>query len=203
MLILFLFLIKSTNVFAQEDAQYIKCNKNLLFSSAVGIKKGKDQGTALFKYVPTKYLCEVSDLEKDECFDRHQGLDLLERSDAVIGFDKSPRYPQDSNVTVLDLQSLEYYKTVKQDNLRYTLWGKCEHIAKPILQGKKQAWMIMELSDGRKTASPASDTEIVSLNQCKKNVKGVVKLLNATVPDGVESIKKITCVESVNNPLKK
>ena len=146
-LLIFSVFYNAPQALAQENSQYIKCEKNLMLSSRIGVQK-KKQGTELFKYVPNQYLCEVSDLEKGKCYVRYQGASWLERDDAIIGFDKSPKYPRDSTVIVLDLKSLEFYKTVKQVEMRYTIWGKCQFIAKPIIKGAKQVWMIMEFFNG-------------------------------------------------------
>jgi hypothetical protein len=105
---------------AVEYILCVLCVKDFTLSSAVGVKKGYN-GKDEYVYSPGQYLHETFDgrsIWKYSQVNEEDGL--------IVAALRQKKHSGDTQVVVIDRQTRELYKTVKQGDLRCTSFGKCE-----------------------------------------------------------------------------
>jgi hypothetical protein len=112
------------------DAIYFQCPLDLTLSARIGVLK-KNNGTAIVEYIKGKHLCEVLNISSGTCFVKYEPI--METQDAVVGFHRQSRHPNDTQVSVLDLRNSTFFRTVKQGKIRLSVFANCKSIKKPKL----------------------------------------------------------------------
>ena len=133
-LIVFLvFLIASSQTLAWD---IYECEKNLLMSTLVGVKKGND-GYYWIAYEDGNQLSqwrewgkEWDDILKEKIKpDWKYPKENVAKADGLItAFMRQPGYPKDFHSIVLDTVNGVVFYTVKQSSLKYTTSGNCKQI---------------------------------------------------------------------------
>ena len=103
-------------------AERIVCHKNFLMSSAAGVKAGPS-GKDEYAYVPGKYLEEI--LDGRPIWSYRQ---VSEENGLIVAALRQQKHPADTQVVVIDRNTKELYKTVKQGKLRFTSFGTCDFL---------------------------------------------------------------------------
>jgi hypothetical protein len=101
-------------------AERIVCVKDFTLSSAVGVKKGYN-GTDEYAYAPGQYLHEILDGQSIWKYSQ-----ISEENGLIVAALRQKKNPRDTQVVVIDRQTQALYKTVKQGELWFTSFGKCE-----------------------------------------------------------------------------
>ncbi len=105
---------------AASAAERIVCVKDFLLSSAVGVQKGYN-GKDEYLYEPGKVLMEIQD---GRVLWRY--TQVSEANGLIVGALRQEKHQSDSQVVVIDRRTGEFYKTVKQEPLRFTSFGTCD-----------------------------------------------------------------------------